>query len=593
MAVKAQKQTYFIRVPRPTGAEFVDVVPEQLSLSLITEIYEKDLGSGKARYIRSHGIEALVNTGLDISDLSATIAEVSEKCADSLAGFGEAGEKVAALLEALRLGELVKTLAAQDVQKSRKVAEEALHAFLGKACELAGELAECKEKTERACDAMVGVSAVIDRAGLATDDYYTDWAVAVENMNRAVEALEGIESDLRERRSEIEKARRDWLTTLDSAHPDVAAATQYLDHPTEGFWMKACQYRGEPEKRTEMEQSIAEAEKHISVLKGFEALAAESWERYGGKIFKEVYPLRDEIRRLCGELGEAWTMLNDKECNSHKGAPRPQEAFGSLVTDQAYNCAVDRMRDQKWGKLTAERRLLGLIESIDGLRGEKPRLPADIREVVGMSEKSIEQIRADWRERDRRRTLNPPPGPNTSMGLLTGAPTIPALSPPALPRPITVAPTRPATAMSDEATAPSAEKLYELMVCVGYVLTAMKWNSLTCTTLVSASRILVYLGACTEAQAQSAKDGMKQLLLAEAETLKDGIPNKARWHAGKVRWLRYHNGRAWVLKLTEKSGPEARSLMAKHGLTEAAVRDAYARMKADREIEFRRKTETD
>lgn len=571
MPSKPQRQTYFIRLPRAGGTEFVDVVPDQLSLNVITEIYEKDPGSGKVRYIRAHGVESLVNTGLDIADLQTKISDLSEQCTDNLKNFGEAGDAVAALLGTLKLPDLVSALAAQDVNQAEQLASDALYGYMAKACELAGKLAECQEKTELACDAMVGVSEIIDRAGLETDDYYTAWALSVENLNRTVEALERIERDLRALRDEIAKARQGWQSVLNANHPQVAEAVRFLDDPTDGFNFRAYRYRGETETRSEMEQAIATAREKVAALRGFETLAVESWEHYGRKNYQTIFPQRDQVRRLGAELGEAWGTLNDKELNSPKGAPRPFDSHGSLVSEQAYNCALDRMRDPKWGRLTAEKRLLHIIESIDGLRGDRPCLPPDIREAMDMAERSIDLIEADWRERDRRKTQSPPP-------VAAASPSIPP-------------PSRPPDGGAPSAGpvgSPTAEELYELVCCVGCVMTANR-NQFTCTTLKSACRILAYMGRCDEGTAKAAKDRLKELVAADAETLEAQADLAKRWRDSPKRWLRYHNGRAWVMKMAQQAETAVRRLMAKHGVTDASVKEAYSRMKADRDQEFAKK----
>ncbi|MFA4954864.1 MAG: hypothetical protein WC641_06140 [Patescibacteria group bacterium] len=563
MASKTARQELFIRVPHPNGEEtYVEIDLSRVSLEVLTEIYTKTYGDRdrKIRYIRAHGTEALVNTGLNATEILRQLDETTQECRERLVDAGTAGEEVMALFEALGMRELLEALCALDCDLVAQRLRHGLYGFMGKATKLAGNYAEALEAAQQSKVKELAAYAVIEASNSDTDRLYLEWDKAINDMNASVVRLEEIEVGLRKELEKVLKLRDDWSKLLAADHPDIILATKTLTGD-QGFEIKTFRYRGEPERRAEMESLMDEARKALAKLNSLEAAAQDGWERYGTKIFQEIFPLRAEIQETAEKLGKAWQVMSEKESSLDKSSPRPHQIHGALVTPAEYEQATARMRDQKWGRKTAENRLFHVINGINDMRGNKPCLPEEIREDMRLAERRIERLCHELADAKKTRSATVPPPP-----------------PPPVAASESVA-QQPKTRATIEPNQ-IARHYYEIILAIGYVLTCNR-NGFIGTTLYSVLMITHYLGKCGTEHIETLRGLVEPLIQADQETVEfKGCVE--RLETSDKTWLNYHNHRVWVIKMTPHGAEAGKANLLKHGFTETQVREAYQRLADER-----------
>lgn len=548
----AGKGRYYIKVPIPgqgDAYEYVAVDPRRLHRGVIQTFFELIEVSRRGRqgYRPAFGVEAIVEENLDVTELVQRFKELVDECEAALEPSGEAGRRVfAQVLQSLQLRELIEALARSDLNAAREALEATLYALMAGTADIASALARLEQTVSGMHVAHERVSQTLAESGGITDALYIDWAEAADSVIRRVDALDTIERDLRKKLSAVEQAAVGWtgLTSLENAV--LAETLQFLGGDGQTFLVTAFNYLESGGDRDALGEPISEARRLIAGARTLAARAERGWAEQEGILARSVLSRHAEVVRLVGDLEEATAAFRQFQSRFSAGSALPYEVrVGALISETEYRRAEDLLKDPRWAPAVARERITGLIVSASALLGGRPGLPDELAEAIDQAEEYIRRIE----EKGTAGTAQEKQAPAVSSVETEGV------------------------------NSARVDELYELVVCVGYVITC-KRPFFAASTIPAMLAVLPFLGRATEEEVLGLRKAVGERSHRNGE--RERVEGKAvltRWAESDARWIVYRAGKVvqGMLKLTQKAGEAAAGLLQKHNLTAEAVRAAHAR----------------
>lgn len=626
----------FLRVPvsgrvrQDDGYAFIEVDPADLDISILKQLWrhEHDRG-GTSRYCPDQSIDSLVKWEVSVTELTERLRRVLDDVSRQVRDQGDAGELVDNQLigKLSRLEQVFESIGQARPGDAEATLVELLYDLMGGLTVIAAELAlrstvasgmeaygdhvaekeeKIKEERERIAQEAAAKVAAADSVNF---DFYAEWTEAAEGLRHAVLALREMEDSLRPMVSQIQREMEEWRMKLLPGDAEVAEAIRFLN---EDFQPKALAFitKGTAEDCAEMADIFKQARDHIDLLDLHEMGAEETRLRLHRSVQSQILPKKAAIASHCAGLSEHGPKLRDfhKKLNS-SGCSAPYEFRGEgLITQKEYEEAVVFLRDPLWSPLNAKHRLDGLIARATSLVRDQLKLPhdevrshieaaqtffSDVDRTMTELSSDLEAASAEPAEDASPAGLEPATVGEAEQeagqenSLESDTPTVfhpqeteaGGSDPPLL---------QPCVSTDSQ----RAAELYNLVICVGYVLTC-KTTFLAASTIKALLDVLPFLDIATEAEiAQHRAEVLRLSHRAEQrETVTDRKKATDRWRRTDCRWISYSpRGKQWRLKLAEKSGPLAVRLMTKHGLTRDGIKDAHRRKKeAQREAHLERK----
>lgn len=555
----AGRDRYYIKVPVPGQGDAYDYVvvdPRRLDRSVLSTFFELVVmpRGGSRHYRPAFGVEAIVKETLDVTELVRRLKDLVEECEAALEPSGEAGKRVfAQVLQPLQLLALIEALARSDLNAARDALEASLYALMAGTTDIASALARLEQTVSGMQVAHERVSQTLVESGGITDALYLDWAEAADSVIRRVDALDTIERDLRKKLFAVEHAAAGWtgLTSLENAV--LARTLQFLSGDGRTFLVTAFNYLESGEDRAALGESISEARSLIAETRAHTVRAERGWAEQEGILARSVLSRHAEVMRLVGDLEEATAAFRRFQRRFSVESALPYEVrAGALITETEYRHAEDLLKDARWAPAVARERITGLIVSASALLGGRPGLPNELAEAIEQAEEYIRRIEEKG-----------------TVGMAQSTPVEVQEKP---------APTV-SNAETERINPARVDELYELVVCVGYVITC-KRPFFAASTIPAMLAVLPFLGRATEEEVLRLRNavGERSHRTGERERA-EGKSVLTRWAESDARWIVYRAGGAvqGKLKLTQKAGVATAGLLQKHNLTAEAIRAAHAR----------------
>lgn len=570
-------QRYFIKVPRPVERggeyEYVEVDVERLNPRVIRELWTRTTRGGRdahSQFRPAHGAEALIGDALDVTELTALFDELVAQMRHALLAFGDAGDAIRKeIVDPLDLRPVFDALAKGHVRVARDALSGILYALMSGTASVAEALSQKEILASGLGAAVDAFDATVAVRDTLEGKLYFDWALAAETLNTTVTELTAHEREFRGILDEVTSGRDAWRKLLAEDHPTIRAALEFLDRSETSFVLTTFGWRRDPPPRADAEALIAQARTHIQACRGQADIVRKTYDglhaRLGASLAK-----KEDILARCATLSESQRRLRGLAARFPTNAARPYAVQdGKLISQEEYERAEQYLRDAQWAPLTAQQRLVGLLSSASTFMAQPPSLPREVVRVLEHAEGEIRVTEAEWAEA----APAPPPAPTDAdeedaegVAELTPAPT--GLD-------------------EDGATAITparAEELYELVICVGYVLTCSSAH-LAASTIHAMLKVVRYLGRCSELEALHSRGAVRALAYraSEVETVSETRNVNARWKQSQARWISYKPGRAAFasLKLARSAEEGALRLLAKHGITPTAIKDAHQRKREE------------
>ncbi len=294
------------------------------------------------------------------------------------------------------------------------------------------------------------------------------------------------------------------------------------------------------------------------MLQERERRAQASWQTNVGSNKEKLVGKHARIQQLVREIEDASRRMRDHEKRWGNKTIRPydspNEGDTPLVERAVYEQAREYLSDHRWGPLACRQRIQGQLNAVLTILEQEPALSSELKSLIEQAENYITDIERTWQPEES----DPESDPDTVN------PDENDLNEP-----------------EPEGETPRVDELYELIICVGYVLTC-NHHFFAQGTIKAMLETIQFLDRCSKAEISEYKQRLTERSQrnSEMDVVGKGKKLKPRWQKSRRRWVRYCYNKAkgsWGLKLAQKAGPQAKRLLAKHGLTADDIRQAHER----------------
>lgn len=579
----------YIRVPVPgsrnNGFTYVKVDTGRLSLEVVTQLWIKIHGREGNPYQPASNSAATLQESVDLTPLRDATAEVLANYQDTFDTAGEAGEIVKSeILPAFKFDNLFEHIANGRAEFAAYELREFLYAILSGVSELTERLARANATLsgmEVSYDQAVNS---LDTGHAVTKQIYRRLVDAMHRLLEATKILTEIEVELEKQRQRVKAAVDSWRGRLSPEAEVVKDATSFIigNADTTGFNMMAHAYMRNPEA-TNITEELEFAKLLLKDCLDERDDVRDSWQRLRTAIQSDVLPLRRTIDQGCADLAETSREIREFFSRVGENAPAPYTLpqFEGSISEEQYEAALQTARDSHWAPRVTRARLENLANNL--LQGlEEPDFPEEVRSMLDSELARVRQVEEEKRIRIARQSREAAASTETQT-LVRAQEAIP------LPRSTT-------EADANEPSEARAREVYEMVVCVGAVLTNKPYHFAS-STVRSMLDLLVRMGRLTEEE----KAAVHASVLAmshrsgERHIVPEGVKPNTRWKSRKETWIVTKRKSKTRLKITQHAARQCEQLFARHRLTvEEIERAKEARAKEKEEARKRyRKSKKD
>lgn len=618
----------YLELPVPKGngdaVKHVEIDQARWTRARAEQLFQKirDGREKTSRWMPLASCETLLGDKIDLSEVIDVLNEVLKEIRPQITVFGEAGEMLIPILDKLQGFEQVfKLLEAFNVPAAAHELStliwDLLPVLIAPADEIfqatstaegmvaygehvQSETDKYKRRTDEEKERVIAESD--ERVRQAEDNYlkhYEAWAASAKALIATVDQLEEIEKGLRSEVNLTESELTGWKNRLKLSDERMAEAAEFLseDFPSLIIPLNA---RGEPEDIPEMRELIEKATIYIEFCQNLCSQAEDTRETLYSIISNSMLTIRPRIRILCDDLKKHSKDLK-RFCKQHsEDTPLYQALDGAFIEQEDYEKALAILKDMNWAPIGTDQRLNGLMNKAVSLTSSGIELPHDsVGRHIDLAQYYINEGNAIISDMSGKPGDMPPDSPSQSEPATSSQsddqPSTESMAPRASYL-TTVSTAEPKVQRSTTKDSSRAKELYELVICVGYVLTCKK-PFLAFSTIKAMLDTLPFIknarGEAIVTPVES--DALRPAVLdlshraGQRETVRDRKQVTPRTKTIQTLWISYSPRKEqWGLKMTHFAETEALELIKKHSLSVESLRQAHTDKRAERQERIER-----
>lgn len=565
-------QDFYLRVPVPGGDayEYVRVDRARITQELITQLYTRERSrQGASRYFPVSGSG---HTNADHMDLSPLLETVHDLLLSYTPGFQELGpvgeETLRTLSEGLTFERMFASLARGEISVATREWEGILHSLLAQALSLASRLHATDNHASSVAVGIEQISATFEENNSARLRIYDAVVDGSLLLLHTTARLDTIEEGLSALEQEVDGAISRWQEQLSADSEPYASARTFFGGSDDdvGFNLQAFQFNRNPSLYEGDEPDTMLAQLHLEECQEALTRIQEEWRLLQERVHREIIPVRATIAELCADLGKGSRAIREyrRAFGATHQPPLELDAFREKITPAQFKAGGELADDHRWGPSTTKSRLDSLCSRMIA-RLEKPMLPSAVERLLDQAERLLAQMQTTESPAGDpiQKVLSPSPDSSashsTESGSGAGGPET------------TIDPRR-------------AQEIYELVKCVGFVLTC-NHHHLAATTVRAMLDVLRFMGRVSPEEAELYRSELYKLSRASGERVHtdDGKRVSALRKSSQATWIAFETKKQKRLKMTVQGGRRTEPLLARHQLTTDQIKTAHEGRRAEQE----------
>ena len=559
---------FFIKVPQIDGApdEVVPVDPNRLHRGVINQLYQRaNIQQGK-QLLPVLGSERIINQFLDVSSLQAKLQEIVNDCEGTLDGFGESGKTVfKEMLQPLQaLSDFMKAVAIDNLELAEEILTQFGYDIMSGSAVVGRLLSLNTNQASAMTVAYDNVVNLVENAPLVVHDMALEWASEAEIVLKKVEDLRLVEENLDTIHTEISGERNKLFQRI-----ECVSETSTTNRLLQNFLVQTRSYLLEESDRSsqvDMETLLNQSEKAIQEIEGVETEIQKSWQSSSLHFQNNILVDDKEVTKLVSELERATRNVRDLRERFVKiagGSTRPCDFNDAPISSEQYQKVEEIMAAREWAPRTLQKRLSEKLIGLRHVLAETLNLPDNTKDLIHASKMRVEQITSLLQKDEVVAVIQKVSPMNLSLDEIAV---------------VTLNSTR-------------LQELYELLICVGFVLTCNRKQLFQAYSVGSMIRLLKYLGLTDDEEVDLYKIALKQIVDRNVEEclMKDACD---RWSKSQEQWIRYdvkRKVRPFRFKLTSVTASLAETLLEKYELSTGFIEVAKARKDESEKQKFQNK----
>ncbi len=554
-------QDYYIRVPVPGGDgnkfEFTKVDIARLTPEVARQLYARDPGNRRNPGRRLLPVSRMQCESSDIPDLSALTGkfdELFETYHATLEGAGDSGALVLKqLFDGLEPGRLFESIARGEIPLAELEWEDVLHRLLSGACTLAEELHNRELQADGVAAGFDQIASTLQANDAARLRIYNKVIDGSLLLAGAVQGLEEIERQLDVLSQRVDESAEDWRNRLSSTIAPFAYAKAFFEgsESDTGFNLHAFNFHRAPGE-CDAPPDVEMAELHLDECQQVLAKVGEEWQELRSLAEREVVPKRTTIARLCADLATGSRAMRDyrKLFGTSHQPPFAFKVLSDRITPEQFRAAQLIADDHRWGPATTKARIEGLTVRIM-VRLEQPKLPGKLRRMLEQAQRFLAQAQS-------------------SLGATTSKPLEPTT------------PSRNEAGTEISADPQRARQLYEMVQCVGLVLTC-NYRHLAASTVSAMLDVLRFMGRISTEESATFRSAVYQLSRRTGERIGVTGSNTVSQlrKSSRATWVAYKIKGQTRLKMTERGGARASALLEQYSLSVESIKAGHDGRRAE------------
>ena len=330
--------------------------------------------------------------------------------------------------------------------------------------------------------------------------------------------------------------------------------------------------------KEQLEALIKEASEKIKIAVDRQAEVKRAWTALRAQR-DTLLGRRTDLLALVSTLEGALESIRSCRRFMREGMLLPYDLEdGKLISKERFEESERFRKSTRWAPRTCRDRIEGLLRSASAILEEEPRLSDEFQGVISDALTDIGSLRE---------TTQAEAAPPSSLVPAEGEPIAQAADAesfdPGVTAEIVLPFVRPAR----------TQELYELVKCVGFVLTC-KVAMFAQSRIRAMLEVLIYLDQATEQEVELYDSAV--LALSNQHGQRERVDQSTyvikRWRKTSATWIQYKPNpkkNTWGLKLAARCAPDAEALMERKGLTSDAIRAARDRRRAAKDEAWKAK----
>ncbi|PJE76837.1 hypothetical protein COV05_02320 [Candidatus Uhrbacteria bacterium CG10_big_fil_rev_8_21_14_0_10_48_16] len=566
-------QDFYLRIPVPGGDayEYVRVDSARITRELITQLYTRERSrQGPPRYFAVSGSG---HTNTDHMDLGPLLESVHDLLLSYTPGFQELGpvgeETLQTLSEGLTFERLFASLERGEITIAKREWEGILHALLAGTLSLASRLQATDNHASSVSVGIEQISATFEENEAARLRIYDAVIEGSLLLLHTTARLDTIEEGLSALEQEVDGTISRWQEQLSADSEPYASARTFFggSDGDVGFNLQAFQFNRNPSLYEGDEPDTILAQLHLEECQETLTRIQEEWRLLQERVHREVFPIRATIAELCADLGKGSRAIREyrRAFGATHQPPFELDAFRERITPEQFKAGGELADDHRWGPSTTKSRLDSLCSRMIA-RLEKPVLPSAVERLLDQAGRFLTQMQ----------TVADSPAGDSTQRVSSPSPESPAShsteSDSDVGRPEAIVDPR------------RAQEIYELVKCVGFVLTC-NHHHLAATTIRAMLDVLRFMGRVSLEEVELYRRELYKLSRASGERVHtdDGKRVSTLRKSSQATWIAFETRKQKRLKMTVQGGKRTEALLARHQLTTEQIKAAHEGRRAEQE----------
>ncbi len=578
------KKAVFVRVPCPgKDDKYVQVDPDRHEgWDYHYHAYQKELGMGGWGFVKIQQLARIKTQQIfSPAKLLSVVEEICQQTSDILDTNLDQAESLKKLVPKEQLASLINKLSRNQLSEAEEILQEWLYEFMGNLSDLSTKLHTLETTASGMTESYQDIHEAWQKSGDISTNLVIKWAEAAQGLVKAVYNLDDLESKLKNIISLAGKSRQSWENLVDPKNPSIARALSFFSI-SGGFNEKALILIGKPVIELEDCGSlITEALDLITTCKQLERDARNRWTIERDRLIQLSLDIPREIGMLMQPLKENQKWFNEyaEGFRNDKVLLKPYQVDeGKLISQDDFNWAEQISQMEEWKPLVCKNRLEHYAQTIQFSAREMPQLPIELTREIADAERYIILIQESLQAFK------------------------PVFKAAAAPAPI------PPSPLSHSAPKPSLEidaqrmkELYEIAICIGFVLTSNS-NYFSSSRINSLLDLAFRAGKCSKKEIELYSPVIEEFIEVQGLIEDASKGNLVKiWKTSKKTWVRednllqYNKERTWGMKLSQNQDQLAYELLGKHKLQVNSLKQLYQNKKKEnfeKREDFKKKVES-
>ncbi len=590
---------YFLSLPTPQGNwSYYEVDPSRLQLDQMRELYTKDHSGRepKSTYIKVLGALEHLSAHTDATPVIDALHEVCESMALTFEGMGEEGINVRDeyVRNVRLLIPVISEISAGHTQHASDLIRDFVYALFSDGVQLATKL---DNLTSHVSGMQVGVDALKDayeNTDSQVKNVYLDWAVQCLEFLKLLAVIEEFELEIQIMDEEVAFFNAQCNTSHGHS-PVYKKAIDFFDgdvtEGSEGFIDQAYLFSRrtgeEPDVENSIKSAIQIARNMMSACDNAFSVLYRPWHTLKSSLTKFQRDAMEKRDRYSEALSGMYNYLKDKETTY--GRKSLNAILGEdTISSQQLETLYQKLDDPKWDPKRCKERQTKDINGLLIALSIEPRMPSKYTDKASTALDLLEKCEAKLNSKTESRSVSHTTRTTKNDSV--------AVVPRAFPSVATVIgsmrkteiPHAQVVSSSQSNDANMIETLYELVQCVGYVLTC-KIPFLARSNIRAMLDIVEILGVVHETDLKKRFGAdVEKRSLKDREKVNDSSVVITRFRESRSVWIDYFDVKKPLmrLKMTQHAGQSAYSLLQKYGLTESQIRDVHTAKRSAGRAEY-------